>query len=219
MVITREIRDEIKSSVTVSSGIRSALKDDDFMKIIVNRVTDNILKTLGERISQLEQKIEKSFVNNLKKESAMLKSENDSLLKKVDVMDQENRLNSLRIFNSIEMPSEKKEEIIHTMIHSHLGITMKNDDILDCRRIGRKQVAKLRGVTLKLAIYVYNKKKTLKGSRIIIIDYISEGRVKVMEYTIEKTSLKDLWSYMGDIYVTKDNKNIIVKSKVDVEYI
>nr|CAI5836192.1 unnamed protein product [Callosobruchus analis] len=171
MVLTRELRDEIKSSV--SSCISSALKDDDFIKAVVKKVTDVIVKTLGERISELEEKIERirsnysTVVNDLKEETALLKSENDLLLKRMDDLDQESRTNSLRIFNFIEKPQENLYDEVSQLIHSKLGISIRRDDIFECRRIGEKNNSKPRSIILKLSNVsvkrnIYDKKRCLR---------------------------------------------------------
>ncbi|KAG5895665.1 hypothetical protein JTB14_026988 [Gonioctena quinquepunctata] len=55
MVITREIRDEMRNSV--STSINSVLKEEAFIKLIVEKVSDSLTKTLGEKIGELEQRI------------------------------------------------------------------------------------------------------------------------------------------------------------------
>nr|CAI5844097.1 unnamed protein product [Callosobruchus analis] len=131
MFVTRELRDEIKSSV--SSCISSALKDDDFIKAVVKKVTGAIVKTLGERVSELVHKIGRiqanngTVVNDLKEETALLKSENDLLLERMDDLDQESRTNSLRIFNFNEKPQENLYDEVSQLIHSKHGISIRRD--------------------------------------------------------------------------------------------
>ncbi|KAG5891692.1 hypothetical protein JTB14_021162 [Gonioctena quinquepunctata] len=93
MVITREIRDEIRNSV--STSINSVLKEEAFIKLIVEKVSDSLTKTLGEKIGELEQKINETnkkcvenstVIEELKEETAVLKSENEYLLRKYDVI-------------------------------------------------------------------------------------------------------------------------------------
>ncbi|KAG5881976.1 hypothetical protein JTB14_011145 [Gonioctena quinquepunctata] len=89
MVITREIRDEIRNSV--STSINSVLKEEAFIKLLVEKVSDSLTKTLGEKIGELEQKINETnkkcienstVIEELKEETAALKSENEYLLRK-----------------------------------------------------------------------------------------------------------------------------------------
>ncbi|VEN42881.1 unnamed protein product [Callosobruchus maculatus] len=141
MVITRELRDEIKNSV--STCIASILKEDDFFQRIAQKVTDSVIKTLEERISSLEQKVKEINLSNnniladVKDETAMLKSENDLLMKKIDDMEQETRLNNLRIFKLEEREGENlndkviKVTIIPTYDTDVLGYWVaENEDLL-----------------------------------------------------------------------------------------
>nr|CAI5826918.1 unnamed protein product [Callosobruchus analis] len=76
MVITREIRDEIKLSV--SSSINSILKNDEFLDQLVQKVTESIAKTLEAKFIELEKKVadNSTGIVELKEETALLKYEN-----------------------------------------------------------------------------------------------------------------------------------------------
>nr|CAH7757872.1 unnamed protein product [Callosobruchus chinensis] len=76
-----------------------------------------------------------------------------------------------------------------------------------CRRIGKKLTNRPRSILLKLA-HVNSKqricknKSRLKGSGIVIKEDLSEKRLKLMEVAIEKTSLKQVWSLNGSIFMS-----------------
>nr|CAH7716230.1 unnamed protein product [Callosobruchus chinensis] len=83
-----------------------------------------------------------------------------------------------------------------------------------------------RGVLLKLSRpslkqAIYNKKKLLKGSGIVIKEDLTENRMKLLEAAIrvEKTSLKSVWSYNGRVCVLKDNKKVFINDKDDLNKI
>nr|CAI5828571.1 unnamed protein product [Callosobruchus analis] len=109
MVITKEIRDEIKASIT--SSINSFLKNDDFTKDLVQKVTDSVVKTISARITKLEEKVEEIILDNstvireLKDETKMLKAENEFLLQKYDDLKQQAKINNLRIYRINETPN------------------------------------------------------------------------------------------------------------------
>nr|CAH7748838.1 unnamed protein product [Callosobruchus chinensis] len=56
MVITREIRDEVKLSV--ASAVPDELTEDTFIKTIVEKVSKCVAKTLKDRVARLEQKVD-----------------------------------------------------------------------------------------------------------------------------------------------------------------
>nr|CAH7749704.1 unnamed protein product [Callosobruchus chinensis] len=225
MVVTREVRDEIKNCV--ASSVSAVLNDDAFINRVAEKVADNIAKTLVTRMNDLEKKIEdiissnSTVVNDLKEETSMLRAENDQLQKKIDFLDQECRMNNLRIFNLPEKEHENlAEEVIH-LVSSRLGMSIKQEEILDCRRLGRKRDGKPRGIILKLTTLtkkqnIYNKKKMLRGTNICIKEDLTESKLKLMEAAIEKTSLRSVWSYLGNVYVLKNNNKIVIRSQEDI---
>nr|CAI5852341.1 unnamed protein product [Callosobruchus analis] len=104
----------------------------------------------------------------------------------------------------------------------HLGIKLSDRDILTCYRNGKKTNNKHRGVLVRFHSIntkqlIYDKKKLLKDTGLVIKEDLTEKRVKLMEAAVDKTSLKRVWSYHGNIYVLKDNKRTCIKSDTDLE--
>nr|CAH7724151.1 unnamed protein product [Callosobruchus chinensis] len=98
MVITREIRDEIKSAV--SNSITLILKDQTFLQSLVETLADSVTKSLAGKLVELEEKIvnNSTVIKELKEETAMLQVENKVLAQRLDELDQVRRLSNLRIF-------------------------------------------------------------------------------------------------------------------------
>nr|CAI5857358.1 unnamed protein product [Callosobruchus analis] len=145
MVITRGLRDEIKNSV--SSGINSILRSDEFLDQLIQKVTENVAKTLEVRFTELEKKLadNSAVIVELKEETALLRYENGCLSQKYDDIEQASRINNLRIFQVKEKPQEKLAEEVTNIIKSHLGVTIDHNEILSCTRIGKKVNNKPRG--------------------------------------------------------------------------
>nr|CAI5838144.1 unnamed protein product [Callosobruchus analis] len=146
--------------------------------------------------------------------------ENECLSHKYDDVEQASRINNLRIFRVKEKPQEKLTEEVINIIKSHLGVTVDNNEIL-CVRIGKKVNNKPRGILLKLSSIhrkqdIFNK-KNFKGTCIVIKEDLTDQRLKMMEAAIEKTSLKCVWTYNGHVFVLKDGKKIMIKSKEDLD--
>nr|CAI5849926.1 unnamed protein product [Callosobruchus analis] len=152
----------------------------------------------------------------------MLKLENEYLLQRYDDMEQQTGIKNLRIYKVDEMPNENLPEALIQIFNSRLGTKLVTEDIVTCTRIGkRQQNTRPRGILVKFAKLstrqnLYNKKKMLKGSGMVIKEDLTESRLKLMEAAIEKTSLKKVWSFNGTIYVMKDNQRISVKNKDDL---
>ncbi|CAH1986722.1 unnamed protein product [Acanthoscelides obtectus] len=165
-----------------------------------------------------------TVVNDLKEETSILRSENEQLMQKIESLDQGATMNNLRIFNLVEKYSENLFEEVINMVSSRMGINIKQEGILECRRLGKKRGGKPTGIILKLNGFVmkqniYNKKKLLKDPNVSINEDLTENRLKLMEAAIEKTSLRSVWSYLGTVYVLKDNKRISITSQDDIDKI
>nr|CAI5856437.1 unnamed protein product [Callosobruchus analis] len=222
MVITRDIRDEIK--ISVSSTINSVLKSDEFLDQLIQKVTENVIKTLEARFAELEKKLHdnSSVIMELKEETGLLRYENECLSQKYDDLEQAGRVNNLRIFKVKEKPQEKLVDEVINIIKSHLGVNVEHKDILLCTRIGKMEKARPRGILLKLTSIlkkqeIFNKKKNLKGSGIVLKEDLTDHRLKLMEEAVEKTSLKSVWSYNGRVYVMKDSKKINIRNRKDLD--
>nr|CAI5850320.1 unnamed protein product [Callosobruchus analis] len=142
----------------------------EYDKQLVEKVTDSIVKTLERRIAHIEEKLEKiikensTVITDIKEEAAILKSENEFLLRKFDDIHQKGRCNSLRIFNLKESEGENLSNEVTQLINSKLGIKIKDGDIITCIRVGEKRGNRPRGVLLKLDNMdlrrnIYSKKK------------------------------------------------------------
>nr|CAH7765595.1 unnamed protein product [Callosobruchus chinensis] len=225
MVLTREVRDEIKN--VVSQSIQSILNDEQ-VKRIIEKVVDGVTKTIEERIGRLEQKIEaialenSTVIRDIKEEAAILKSENEYLLRVFDDIDQQSRNKNLRIFNFPEKNGEDLPQEIIRLCNSKLDVPIEKEDIVVCSRIGKKLTNRPRSILLKLAHVsskqrIYKNKSRLKGSGIVIKEDLSEKRLKLMQVAIEKTSLKQVWSFNGSIYVLHRGKKHVIKNIGDVD--
>nr|CAI5837080.1 unnamed protein product [Callosobruchus analis]CAI5865981.1 unnamed protein product [Callosobruchus analis] len=221
MAITREIRDEIKAPIT--SSINSFLKNCDFIKDLVQKVTDGVVKTISVRITQLEEKVEEIVLDNSTVVTVVreLKNEtkNEFILQKYDDLEQQAKINNLRIYRINKTPNENLPQVIIQLFHTRLGIKVGTEDIVTCTRIGKRQHDNCpRGVFIKflstsMRQNIFKNKKMLKGSGIVVKKDLTDNRLKLMQAAVQKTSLKGVWSYNGTIYVMKDNRRTPSKNK------
>nr|CAH7724116.1 unnamed protein product [Callosobruchus chinensis] len=198
MVLTREVRDEIKN--VVSQSIQSILNDEQ----------------TGAKIEAIALE-NSTVIRDIKEEAAILKSENEYLLRVFDDIDQQSRNKNLRIFNFPEKNGEDLPQEIIRLCNSKLDVPIEKEDIVVCSRIGKKLTNRPRSILLKLAHVnskqrIYKNKSRLKGSGIVIKEDLSEKRLKMMQVAIEKTSLKQVWSFNGSIYVLHRGKRHVIKN-------
>ncbi|CAH1116388.1 unnamed protein product [Phaedon cochleariae] len=225
MVITREIREEIKNSVRTT--IHSILSEENFIEQIVQKVSDSVAKTVGIKIAGIEKKIsemnkkfavDSTVIKELKEETSLLESENEYLSLKYDEIDQRARSQNLRIFELNERQQENLSEIVVELFESRLAIKITKEDILMCTRVEKIQADRPRCILLNLNSSsmkqrIFSKKKMFKGMSIVLKEDLTENRLELMKAAIEKTSLRSVWSHDGNNYAMKDSKRIAIKTK------
>nr|CAH7738398.1 unnamed protein product [Callosobruchus chinensis] len=81
---------------------------------------------------------------------------------------------------------------------------------------------KPRGILMRLTSIhkkqeIFNKKKNLKDSGMVLKEDLTDHRLKLMEAAVEKTALRNVWSYNGRIFVMTNGKKINIKNKKDLD--
>nr|CAI5849905.1 unnamed protein product [Callosobruchus analis] len=180
------------------------LKDDNFIRAIAQKVTECVIKTIETRFDQLEQKVHDNSTRiiDVTKDILELKADNDYLLKKCDHLDQEGRRSNLRIFKLPEQEQENTTAEVTQFLKSKLGVDIVHGDIISCTRIGKRSHNKTRSILVQFSNAsmkqcVYNKKKFLKGSGVVVKEDLTERRLQLMEAAIEKVTFRAVWSFMG----------------------
>ncbi|CAG9823999.1 unnamed protein product [Phaedon cochleariae] len=233
MVITREIKDEIKNAV--SSALNSLLTED-FINKIAEKVTDSVLTSLNRKLSMLEQKVSdmdtrlntidsenSTVIHSLKSEIKELKKENVTVLKRYDYLEQETKMSNLRLFNLEESESGNTKNEVIKLLNSKMQLQLKENDISVCTRVGKNTAnnEKPRGIFMKLSNpsiqqMIYKNKKLLKGTGVVMKEDLTIHRLNLMKKAIEKTSIRSVWTFSGNIYATKNNQKFSIKNECDL---
>ncbi|XP_074026905.1 uncharacterized protein [Leptinotarsa decemlineata] len=230
MVITREMRDEIE--LVVSKVVSESIKRELNMKEI-SKVTQAITKTINDSFLNLEKTVaelkHKTEAENeqLKDKVEKFDQEIKEVVKKtniheekLDFMDQNTRLSNLRVFNLNERQEDTRNEI-KILFQSKMAITLRDEDINLCYRIGKKIDEKPRGIFIKLRTLdlkpnIYSKKRLLKGTGVVIREDLKEARVQLLNDSIEKIGLKNVWTENGKIYINLNNKVSRIRNKIEL---
>nr|CAI5854853.1 unnamed protein product [Callosobruchus analis] len=111
------------------------------------------------------------------------------------------------LFKLPETADENLTVKVVQLFRSKLLPDFNENDLISCIRIGKKIGQRNRSVR------VYNQKRKLKGTGIVVKEDLTYEKLRLMQATIEKTSLKGVWSYRGHI-VLSNNYAIIVVTKL-----
>ncbi|CAH1163372.1 unnamed protein product [Phaedon cochleariae] len=228
MVITREIREEIET--TVNSAVNKSIKTESLISEIAQKVSEAIIKTIQQKLLSMEKTVAELQKKNDTLESKLKSLETkindsdkgkDEMERKLDQIDQSTRSTNLRIFNLKETQNEDTRTEVMRILNNKMSLNLSDADIQLCYRIGKGQGNKSRGIFLKLKQLttkqtIYGKKKLLKGTNIVVREDLTTLRVNMMNEAIGKLGLKNVWTENGKIYVNKDSKITIIRNKNDL---
>lgn len=231
MPITRDQVEEINRLVSVN--IKQLLQEDSFIKTITQQVSTIILSIVNETLSIHENKITKvikevkSLETNMNENQVKYSTKSDLIEEKIEglskatqnierryeLLDQQSRRNNLRVFNVKEIANENTKQTIISLIGEKMKITLKPEDIETCHRVGNGKDGKSRGILLKLhdhrkRMEIFNAKRNLKGSGIVIKEDLTNIRVKILEEAGKKFSFTNTWTKNGRVFV-RSNKHVI----------
>nr|CAI5865905.1 unnamed protein product [Callosobruchus analis] len=217
MVLTRETCEEIK--LLVNNILTNSLKDSIFIARIADQVAEATAKTVSKKLEEMENnlsQLEKSTadfrrqteadLNKLLNDIKFLREKQNKMQKIYDDIDQQSRKNNLRFFNFAEEEKENTREKILNFLNVKMAIDIKDSDIEICYRVGKvKGNKKPRGIYLKLRdgavrSTIYNKKRFLKGTCVVVVEDLTPARVKTVSLVSEKVPLKNVWTNSGKIY-------------------
>lgn len=205
--------DDLKS--IVNSSLRQLWVDPDFIRTIVDKVTDGISKEVDKKLLLFENQLmdlgdrHKSKIINMETELKNLRKENEELKRTIEQLDQNTRKCNLRIFNYPDTTKESTISSLVSFLNSKMNIDLKESDVQECHRIGKpndknRRVIFLRLRELQTKHKIYQNKKLLKGTGLVVREDLSSTRRKLMEEAIKRTNIKSVWSQNGIIFVRKN---------------
>lgn len=228
MVLTRDICEEIKSAVNIA--VSNTIKNETLIAEISEKVSEAVFNLFEQKILKLENTVAQITENSKHYENKIQELENKiltdekiihNLEEKTDQMDQRSRIHNLRIFNFGEKLNENTPDEIAQFLNAKMPVSITGGDIQVCYRVGKKQEGKTRGIFIKfkdigLRESIYNKKKFLKGTGVVVREDLTSNRLELLQAAIEKVGLKNAWSDNGKIYVAVNSKVHLIKKKVDI---
>ncbi|KAK4874019.1 hypothetical protein RN001_013379 [Aquatica leii] len=200
----------------ISEITKSVLCDVDFLKIIADKVSELVMIRIEDKMNQLLTKCD-----NMEKTIKNYETDNEILRNKLDDLEQYTRRNSLRIWGIKEERNENVENQVLNVCNNQLGLTLSNNDIDRCHRIGM-QGNKTRPIIVKFIGYrqramVFSAKKKLKGTGVQIREDLTKNRATLLHCASERFGFKNTWTYDGIVIVNKDNRKVRLKNLKDLE--
>nr|CAI5821928.1 unnamed protein product [Callosobruchus analis] len=191
-----------------------ALKKKNVAESISKIIIDSITSSLADKFSYYDSKIAE-----LENEIIKLKTEyshhninptddkpHRNVEQKLDDVQQQLKNNNIRLINVPEVADENLTEKVLPIFKNTMKINMTQPDITAVYRVGRQTDGdKPRHVLVTFKenstkMLVYNKKKMLKGTRMVIKEDLTARRLKIVKTASDKYGFKNVWTVNGKIF-------------------
>lgn len=211
MPLKKDQKDEMKKCLL------ECFTDKEFMSTLADKIKEIVETTLSKHLGKLEDRIQE-----LENRIEEYQSKQCELEKKVDKLEQANKLKKLRLYGMVEEPKEKLKNKVLDTISEKMGLP--EIQIEDCYRVGKRNPndKKPRAVILvfdstKFRNRVFHSKKLLKGSGLVMVEELSRINNDIFRQAKEKFGMKNVWSRDGRIFVNLNGKIHIIGSTEEMK--
>lgn len=230
---TRLDKDKNMMKDIVSSTIQNLMENQDFVDVLriqvnivvqdaVDKVVNDFMQRSNERISALE------------KSNDILLVENAKVKARIEHLEQYSRRNCIRIFGIQEKHNENLDEEVLKLFNNYLKQNIQLANIDRVHRIGKRSTqmsassdsssSRPRPVIVKFVSYrnrraVWQDKKKLKGTGIVIREDLAPTRLELWKKAVEKYNYRNVWTSDGTIFIKYNDKNHAVSTTADLEAI
>lgn len=215
MVFTKDQKNDIKDLV------KDCLKDDKLLDALAESLVEIVSKKLSERFDTLEKTIEENRQCIVKLEEEKL-----NLRRKIDHMEQQSKLSSLKLHGVPEESCEDLATVLNDIFSKKMGVTTDTISIDYCYRINSKlnpiSINKPRPIYIKFGDKssrdkVFSKRRVLKGSKIIITEDLVKARYEILTEAKKKFGKFNVWSQGGKIFAAFKGKKHLLESLDDLK--
>jgi len=226
MPADKGVKAEIESFVTgcLSSGKfldQLGAKLFEKMKAVVEEAVKSALKAVNEEMSQLRQE-----VADMKQQLAEV---GERLVDRTDELEQYQRRNNIRLFGIKEVKDENTDEVVLKLCREQLGVELPEGAICRSHRTGKMPSIpgedgkkRHRPIIVRFTSYqhrrlVFNAKKRLKGSGIVIREDLTSRRLEVYRRAAAQFGGKKTWTQDGRVlYLDQQGRTGVATRLVDL---
>uniref|UniRef100_A0A1Y1K7J7 L1 transposable element RRM domain-containing protein n=1 Tax=Photinus pyralis TaxID=7054 RepID=A0A1Y1K7J7_PHOPY len=201
---TRSEDKEDREDQLIERVIQKTLKNKDFVQLLVSSVTEIVKKQFEGEINALSDKVQ-----SLERK---LEDQTESL-------EQYSRLNNLRIFGVPESDSEDTDKVIVKLCKEQLKVDLQLGDIDCSHRLpgpdNQPRPLIVKFVRRSMKTLVYNNKKLLKGTKVIIREDLTKRRLQLLRDVKAKFNLNnsEVWTFNTRIFAKVDGKIVKINNK------
>lgn len=183
-------------------------------------------ETLLDKFNIMEESLN-SRINDLKCD---LQTLNTSIKKKINSSVMQENLNSI-IFHGVKEDEESDYEKIINTLKNKLKVDIKKEQLSHVYRLGKKTNVRnnqnnvnknksrpvvVRFCNLWMRDMVFNRKKNLKGSDVMITEFLTSENLKLYKVCKDKFK-KSAWTYRGFIYISVNDRKVQISDEDDLQ--
>lgn len=192
-----------------------ALKSSDVADAICEAIIKTITTKFYERFNYYDAKIKsleaelellKSTDNNSRNNIADIEDQK-KLEQKVENLQQLSKRNNVRLIGLREVDNEETLATVKELFSNKLKINMEKSENrpLVAYRVGQQSHGRPRHIVVTFSNTsaknsIYNKKKMLKGSGVVMKEDLTMERLKIVRTASEKYGFKGVWTFNGTVY-------------------
>lgn len=201
--IVKESINETLNSAFIGTIVESVLKNLN-LETLQKKVDDNCVK-ITKLQEDTENKHRKIDNNLLQLEKEKLRQDT-----KIDNLDQQLKINNVRVIGVKEEPNEDTYMLVENLFSSKLGITVSRAEICQCYRDGKQIRDRSRSILVKFCnttvkSQILKNRSKLKGSQLTIVEDLSARRYALLRDAKRMLGRNKVWSYNGNIFVSINN--------------
>ena len=211
-----------------------ALSGEAMMKRLVEAVATAIKEAVTQSVYAAVTMDLEDFKDQrkaLEKQISGLQKELGESQRHVEEQEQYSRRNCLRFLGIPEQDREDTDKLVIELVNDKLGVPMQAVDIDRSHRVTPKPGSEPRKgprpIIVKFTRYnvrnsVYRSKRKLKGSRVVILEDITQVRRNLIHEASKKSSVKRCWTSDGKITALvrehgEADKKVRITSMKDIE--
>ena len=206
-VFTKSQVEDIKN--IVKGSFSEIFANEVIMKPVIDKLSSVFSARFEQLCGEYEAKISK------------LQDENKILETNLDRLEQYSSRSNIRLFGVEDSVRDNDLEIkIIEIFKNKMNLNINADQIDRCHRVG-SSTRSSRPVIVTFTNYkskanVYNNKKTLKGTKIVIAEDLTSVRYKLLRGAREKFGARNVWTADGVVFCRRDGKKCRLESEMDL---
>lgn len=191
--------------------LENLLLSEDFINKISSKISENLIPSLQTEVKRLNEEV------------SSLKTSLVEANMRIEHLEQYSRANNLRIFGVKEQEKEDVNNLVVNMCNEKLGISITTSDIDVAHRLKSKENG-IRPIIVRFLHRstkknIYNSKKKLKGSKVVIKEDLTSYRVSLLKKLASCSPKTSYWTNNGKVFSKRDNTVYPIQSLSDIEKI